>query len=333
MLGQAIHIIHGDSAAGCLEQALRPASGDILVAYDDLSCGPLPGLDPLDSWRRVREQYWRSIIPGLTDASFGQLERDLLTSTFALADAESIVLWVGTGLADQLLLAWTVRLLRVLEIDPAKLRVIQFVRDSGSGLEVWSLGLLNPDQVRAHPPPVPLGADALVELEEAWAAVTAGEPTSLLTFLSRTARSLPFLQPALKKLLTRFPHVQSGVNYWERELLKCTRDRGPLAPRIVAYTMGDNFGPDLIGDAYLFSRLRRLADTSHAHPLLNLSGDRAALRRTEVRLTDAGHEVLAGRASFIALNGIDDWVGGVHLDSTRRLVWFHSGDSLIPVSI
>ncbi len=94
MLGQAIHIIHGDSAAGCLEQALRPASGDILVAYDDLSCGPLPGLDPLDSWRRVREQYWRSIIPGLTDASFGQLERDLLTSTFALANAESIVLWV-----------------------------------------------------------------------------------------------------------------------------------------------------------------------------------------------------------------------------------------------
>ena len=333
MPGQAIHIIHGDSAAGCLEQALRPAPGDILVAYDDLSCGPLPRLDPLDSWRRVRKEYWRSIIPGLTDASFEQLARDLLTNTFVLRDAESIVLWVGTGLADQLLLAWTVGLVQLFEIDPSKFCVIQFVREPLRGLEVWSLGLLNPDQVRGHPPPAPLRADALIELEEVWAAVTASEPASLLSFLSRTAISLPFLQPALNKLLTRFPHAHSGVNRWEHELLKYTRDLGPRASRIIGYTMGDNFGPDLIGDAYLFSRLRRLADTSHAHPLLSLSGDRATLRGTEVRLTDAGHEVLAGRANFVALNGIDDWVGGVHLDSTLGRVWFHSGDSLIPVSI
>jgi hypothetical protein len=36
-------------------------------------------------------------------------------------------------------------------------------------------------------------------------------------------------------------------------------------------------------------------------------------RGTRLRLTDAGALVLAGRADHITLNGIDRWIGGVHL--------------------
>jgi hypothetical protein len=52
-----------------------------------------------------------------------------------------------------------------------------------------------------------------------------------------------------------------------------------------------------------------------------------------VSITDAGREVLAGRADAVRLNGLDRWLGGVHLSapqggdvewrydpSTRRLV-------------
>jgi hypothetical protein len=36
-------------------------------------------------------------------------------------------------------------------------------------------------------------------------------------------------------------------------------------------------------------------------------------RTTGVRLTGSGERVLAGQADQITLNGIDRWIGGVHL--------------------
>jgi hypothetical protein len=48
--------------------------------------------------------------------------------------------------------------------------------------------------------------------------------------------------------------------------------------------------------------------------------------RGEVALTEAGREVLSGRADQIRLNGIDRWMGGVHLTAARSYRW--NGESL-----
>jgi hypothetical protein len=40
-----------------------------------------------------------------------------------------------------------------------------------------------------------------------------------------------------------------------------------------------------------------------------------------VRLTDAGTAVLAGRENAVALNGIDRWLGGVHLEAPPGRPW------------
>jgi hypothetical protein len=47
--------------------------------------------------------------------------------------------------------------------------------------------------------------------------------------------------------------------------------------------------------------LEAAAPVGHASPL---------------ELTEAGREVLAGRRDHVALNGIDRWIGGVHLTGT-----------------
>jgi hypothetical protein len=54
------------------------------------------------------------------------------------------------------------------------------------------------------------------------------------------------------------------------------------------------------------------------HPLVTMSGDPYNMRECEVTLTEVGHEVLAGRANAIELNGIDDWILGVHLVAITR---------------
>ena len=65
-----------------------------------------------------------------------------------------------------------------------------------------------------------------------------------------------------------------------------------------------------------------------------LSQDRHPLLRTEdaeYQLTETGHEVLAGRADHVRLNGINRWLGGVHLDGGEALWrWDQSTRSLTP---
>jgi hypothetical protein len=87
--------------------------------------------------------------------------------------------------------------------------------------------------------------------------------------------------------------------------------------------------PDRVGDDYLFARLRRMADPGLRHPFLALAGNPAVMRGLEARLTATGVEALAGRANFVALNGIDDWIGGVHLKAGQGRLWFRDRDTLV----
>ena len=51
-------------------------------------------------------------------------------------------------------------------------------------------------------------------------------------------------------------------------------------------------------------------------------------RGGHLRVTDAGQRVLAGDADHVALNGIDRWMGGVHLTDGR---WRWTGSTLVNV--
>ena len=41
------------------------------------------------------------------------------------------------------------------------------------------------------------------------------------------------------------------------------------------------------------------------------------LRQWDITITDAGKDVLAGKKDWIQLNGIDRWLGGVHLKGSE----------------
>jgi hypothetical protein len=60
-----------------------------------------------------------------------------------------------------------------------------------------------------------------------------------------------------------------------------------------------------------------------------MSGDPYDMRTCEVVLTDAGESVLATRTNAVELNGIDDWILGVHLDSKRGSVWYQREGTLL----
>jgi hypothetical protein len=196
-------------------------------------------------------------------------------------------------------------------------------------MDVWGLGLLNPEQIEHHPPIERLCAETISELEHCWTAVTSSDPAKLLSVLSAAPTRLLHCQSSLKQLVHRYPDHRTGLGRWDYELLKYTKEKGPRVTRVIGHTMGYNFDADLVGDAYLFSRLRRLGDSDLAHPLVTLSGDPTSMRECAVALTDAGESVLGGRANAIELNGIDDWVLGVHLDSQHGTVWYRKDGTLV----
>jgi hypothetical protein len=323
----AIHVVAGPAAAACLQQGLALAPEQILVHHDLLSCGPLPPLHPLEEWRDVRASYLRSLDIEAPSTPFAE-DRDLLTHCDRLRGTETITLWLGTGVAEQLLLIWVIALLREMGADAGKCRILQFAHDRGH--EVVAVGVLSPSRFKDHPQPIAVDENAIRQATAAWEAVAAHEPDALLSFLTSDNHALPFLQRALSSLLYHYPDVRTGLNAWEDALLRSVRDDGPKATRAVGHTMAHDMEfPEWMPDSYLFERLHRHSDKGLPRPLLTLSGNTTRLRETEVRLTENGEALLAGNGNAVEWNGIDDWVAGVHLDSRAGRVWFRNGQTLV----
>jgi hypothetical protein len=325
-----IQVALGDTAAGSLRQARTlPPAATLLILRDHLACGPLPPLHSLTQWRDLRRAFWESVDPPDPDYPSFNSPDDLAI----LGDARSITMWLGTGIADQLQLAWLVQALRLLGADPARLGTVQFSGVGRKVFEVVSVAVLNPAEIAAHPPAAPLPEGAIAELDAAWAAVTAPEPAALTNYLASFSGALPLLPRAVRTLLNRYPDHASGLGVWDRQLLKWTAAKGPCAARVIGHTMGYAMdGPDWVGDVYLFHRLQRLGAADLPHPLLSLNRHSAPMRETTVEITDTGRAVLRNKANAVRLNGIDDWIAGVHLESRAGRVWFNRGGTLAMTS-
>jgi hypothetical protein len=324
-LDRALHIVGGDSAAGSLRIALRPGRDQVLINEDMLSCGPAPATADLGVWRSARERYMGEIYGESPHFSFGgYAATGLLMNAERLSRERAIAVWAGLGLPDQLLLAWVVFLFDRLELDLSKLAVFQF-ETLRPTQDVLSLGELNPEDIREYQPaPHQLSPEEAEELRRLWKVYTSDDPAALSRYVAGSS-AMPIAHRAIRELLYRYPDVRSGLGVWDEHLLRNTLDKGPTALRVIGYTLATQ-SLDWQGDMHLFRRLVGMADVRS--PLISLKGSRESMRGCEVRLTSFGQNVLAGNANTVHENGIDDWIGGVHL-SAESDVTFRSGDSLI----
>lgn len=330
-MARILHAICGDSGAGSLAEGLPWSLEDLVTFRDLLSCGPLIAFSDLDQWRSLRLGFWKRLESGepITPEEEEWARKDILDNPHRLAEADEVILWVGMGLGDQLLLAWLPQLLRRVGADVERLKVVQFERHP-SGNPLPTLGVLDAAQYRNAPPARAITEAELNALDEAWSAVTSPDPRDLLSFLANPSPRMPILTAALRNVLSRYPDVHSGVNRAEARLLAHTRDHGPSAAGAIGHAMVDSWhASDPEGDLWLFWRLQRLADPALPHPAVTMTGTRTEMRGTEVRLTGMGEHFANAERNFVELNGIDDWVCGVHLDSNAGNVWFHEGDTLV----
>jgi hypothetical protein len=328
-LPAGIHVILGDSAAGTFRHVFD-VRDQLLIDQDVLSCGPTPTCDDLTQWKQFRSEYWAKLVP----SEIGQHVHspiNLVDQSHRLRDAERIVVWTATGVSEQLFIAFVLHLVRVVQADPARVSIVRFEYLPNRRARILGTGELNEENMSDHPEPVPLSRDVMSNYFDAWEALTSHEPIQIERFSEDHPTANQWLKQAMQRMLRRFPDKRSGLPYWDLKLLENVRRHGPRAVRIIGHTMGENWeNGDLVGDWYLFGRLLRMSDERLPKPLLTISGDRRAMRGTEVALTSFGEAVAEGRQSNYLANPIEDWVAGVRLSSADGALWVRDGEKLVP---
>ncbi len=303
-----LHITNGQSVS----LAEAGMAGDIVYWNDVLHEGPVPPL-PLDELSQLRAGFLARAWAEPEEEIRSLFERrDTALKNFR--NHEEVVLWFEHDLYDQL------QLIQILDFLGSQPRGDTRVSLIQSGTY---LGPMQPHQLAAlFPSRQDVQAAHFTTAQRAWAAFRAPAPAGLLSLADSDTTPLPYLQAAIRRHLEQFPSTRDGLNRTERQILQAVANG--------AATIGDAFRacqeePLFMGDTPFIGYVHDLS--ASRKPLLEES-QRGRPMDTQLRLTAVGRSVLDARQDHLELNGIDRWLGGVHLVAPDR-IWRWDGSTLL----
>lgn len=321
-----LHIHNGDSTADIAR--LSPLPGEHFAFREALIEGPTPAGCTSDDWRAMRAQHLSTAY----GVAFKECERELAeqeNKLTAFADHEEIVLWFEHDLFCQTNLLYLLDWFSQHELRHTRLSLVcidQFpgVTDfRGLGqLNSEQLASLFPDRSEIQPSDLELGRSA-------WQAYCSPDPVAMEQLLETDTSALPFLAAALRAHLKRFPSVRNGLGAIENSCLELIQSGSSNFMNLFS-RFGDAVPEYGLGDAQLWLSLRRMSVAKQPMvKIVGLNGNHlgsalamktgATLRNARFEVTELSDSVLRGEADFVSLNGIDIWLGGVHLDGVETL--------------
>jgi len=302
-----VHITNGSSAAGVLRAAGLP--GEVLTWDDVLHDGPVPPDISFGQLRAIRAQFisdcgWRTLEEAQREfaARDRALERAL--------DHDEVVLWFEHDLYDQLQLLQLLDWFDTCELGTTKLTLV-------CGAEY--LGQSTPERLRERfPEREPVKRAQFDAARRAWASFRAEDPRGIEDVVHDGIPALPFAAAALHRHLEQFPSVANGLSRSQQQVLEVIDFGVTRLDKVFVAANQKREDPVFLGDS---SFAMYLASLSNVKSPLLLTAQGATVKsaasraywQTEVELTADGRRVLAGSADHVTLNGIDRWLGGVHL--------------------
>jgi uncharacterized protein DUF1835 len=326
-----LHVTNGDSAGNTLRQTTL--GGEVLAWQDTLHEGPVPEL-PRRDLLRTRADFLSECGWGSRQALLASLERRDRQLLDALRDGVRVVLWFEHDLYDQLQLIEVLAHAHAEEVAPELIVVGSFPgRPSFAGLgelTASELETLWPARVVATPAVLEAGTAA-------WATFRSPEPTGMAEWATRDDAGLPFLAPALRRLLEELPAPGDGLSGTERLALQAVAG-GARRPHAAFAAVQQLEEAPFLGDAWFFGTLfalghgpNRLLATEDGEPLPPAPplGDGERFARLQLQLTPAGEQTLRGDADRVELLGIDRWIGGTHVTPDTLWRWDPVGRQLV----
>jgi hypothetical protein len=306
MTESALHVSNGDST----DVSGTGLAHRVLYWRDSLHEGPVPEVGP-EELRRVRAGFLsESGVDDRAEAMFAERDRVLEAGR----DGE-YVLWFEADLYDQLQIIQILDRLAGLGVQAPRVTLICIGEYPGIA-RFGGLGELTAEQLRELPATnacAVLTSNALELAVDAWAAFRAPAPERIAEIAARRSGELRFLGEAFDRLGREYPSTRDGLSLTERRVLAAVASGAADAGTAFVRGAARETRPYL-GDTWCFLMMERLA---HAPvPLLTASDDRIT-RHTRLSLTDTGAQVLAGTADHVKINGVDRWIGGVHLRGSQ----------------
>jgi hypothetical protein len=322
-----LHVANGTATTRLIEAAGIP--GRRSVWADPLYEGAVPqGLDD-EQLIEVRAGY----LAGAYGLATPVIDNELRQWRREIADHhayDELVLWYEHDLFDQLNLIQLLPWVRA-HLPPSKAVTLVCIDRFPGHPDFKGLGELSPADIAALVETRRPVDQAQYECAaQAWRAFRGSTPERLEQLARADVGAMPFLGPALRRLLEEYPAVGDGLSRTERRLISAAADV-PLQLSTAFRRMHD-------GEEYYItdsSFVRLIQELTRAKtPLLASSASSMPERgipEGTLSITEAGRAVLDGRADRIALCGIDRWVGGVHLRSGGRLWrWDTNARRIVP---
>ena len=308
-----LHVLNGDVVQRTMQRSEIP--GAFSAWADVLHEGPVPRITDTPAWRDTRARFIASYGHGpYADALRTYETWDAQLARFG--EYDEVVMWFEHDLFDQLLLVRHLDWFARRPLGATRLSLI-CVGEFPGFADFHGLGQLDADQLASL-----LGTREQVsprQLEtgrRVWNAFTSADPTeldSIVRLPSDDDASLPFLRGALRRFVEDYPSVANGLPRTERHILECLED-GPVDTVRLFRLEQAREDAVFMGDWTFWTRVRALA--AGPSPLVHLDIEPAAgpdIAPGTASITDAGRDVLRGRADWVALAGFNRWLGGVHL--------------------
>ena len=302
---RTLHVTNGDATVDIL--ARTGLAERILPWRDMLHEGPVPDV-PEGELRRVRAAFLadHDIDHALALRLFEERDRELADNRDG-----RFVLWFEADLYDQLQIIQILARLAALGVDPRGIGLICIGEYPGIA-HFGGLGQLEPEQLL----PLPAGAGlelspaALHLATDAWAVFRAPDPSGIGQIARAHSPELRFLADAFDRLGREYPSTRDGLALTERRILAAAAE-GHATAGAIFLRLGEREARPYLGDSWAFAIMERLARAGT--PLLAPAPAGRVALDTPLELTPSGRAALAGEADHVALNGIDRWIGGVHL--------------------
>lgn len=304
-----LHVTNGSVALSRLHDLGVPGQ---IVPWDDvLHEGPVPADLSDEDLRHVRARFLGADADDVAGTERGLKARD--DQLRAAASGDEVVLWFEHDLYDQLhVLQVLDQLSRVGSARTARVTAIladdYLTEQPDDQLRAWF-------EARREVTGPQWEASAI-----AWRAFRSPDPSALGSFGHPGA--WPTLRAAVRRHLQQYPAIRTGLSRTEVQTLR--ELSGGAQPLRAAFRASNYEHEDanFMGDLGWWYHIRTLI--TGPRPLLVVVGDRPSdfndpewWRDDDdapaLAVTDDGAKVLAGEADRVALNGIDRWLGGVHL--------------------
>lgn len=334
-----LHIVNGDTVGDKLKAGI--VQGEVLVWREIYSVGPVFGY-PAGEAELERRAHVLGEKLGISSSEYMARCREQEQQLRECQKHDEVVLWFEHDLFDQSMLAYLLHTLKGHKWNKTVLSLLTIGQFPGIPL-FHGLGQLTADQLSTLAGTWKSIGHKEMELgSQLWQAYASPDPLALATLLEQKreelhACSLPFAYEAFQAHLQRFPSVMNGLGIVEQTTLEAIAE-GTDTPMKLFRQVTDKLSVLGMGDLEYWMILRGLVQGPAA--LVAIDGTEHSLDfreipdflRRHVALTPLGRDILGGKEDRVNMQGLNVWLGGVHLQGNQvRWRWDAKAGNIIEI--